>query len=490
MTMSESTGRVPREVRASGPPLPFGDARLARRAAAGDERAFAAIYRRYHQDLYRYCLALLRDREDAEDALQATMVKALRALPGETRTIELKPWLFRIAHNEAISLVRRRRPTDEIDPELPELGNGPEQRTVAREQLRELVADLDQLPEQQRGALIMRELSGLGFEQIGAALGASPAAAKQAVYEARVALQEMSDGREMECGPIREAISAGDRRVLRGRRIRAHLRTCEGCRSFAAAIGDRRSQLAALAPPLAVPAALATLHSVLAGGTAGPAAAGAGLAGIGSGLGAGAAVKAAIAVVATAAIAGGAAELGGVIDVDGSDREPTPPAAPADAQPQTAPGHGSGAAGPGDPAQARGGGAQGSSNGATGRGRGDGRGPWKRARNPEAVGARAHPAKRPRRGKPPTRATRRRRRPARAPRRLATVPAPRGRPAPRPVSRAPRVPARRRRPPARHTVGDRPPLPAKPEPQATPRPLPARPATPAIRPRPLVTSRA
>ena len=302
------------------------------------------------------------------------MVKALRALPGEPRTIELKPWLFRIAHNEAISLVRRRRPTDEIDPELPELGNGPEQRTVAREQLRDLVADLDHLPERQRGALVMRELSGLGFEQIGAALGASPAAAKQAVYEARVALQEMSDGREMECGPIREAISAGDRRVLRGRRIRAHLRTCEGCRSFAAAIGDRRLQLAALAPPLAAPAALATLHSVLAGGTAGSAAAGAGLAGIGSGLGAGAAVKAAIAVVATAAIAGGAAELGGVIDVNGSDREPTTPAAPADAQPQTAPGEGSGAAGPGDSAQARGSGAQGSSNGATGRGRPDGEG--------------------------------------------------------------------------------------------------------------------
>ena len=374
MTMSEGTGRLPREVRASGPSLPFGDARLARRAAAGDERAFAAIYRRYHQDLYRYCLAVLGDREDAEDALQATMVKALRALPGEPRTIELKPWLFRIAHNEAISLVRRRRPTDEIDPELPELGNGPEQRTIAREQLRDLVADLDHLPERQRGALVMRELSGLGFEQIGAALGASPAAAKQAVYEARVALQEMSDGREMECGPIREAISAGDRRVLRGRRIRAHLRTCEGCRSFAAAIGDRRLQLAALAPPLAAPAALATLHSVLAGGTAGSAAAGAGLAGIASGLGAGAAVKAAIAVVATAAIAGGAAELGGVIDVNGSDREPTPPAAPADAQPQTAPGEGSGAAGPGDSAQARGSGAQGSSNGATGRGRPDGEG--------------------------------------------------------------------------------------------------------------------
>ena len=72
---------------ASGPSLPFGDARLARRAAGGDERAFAAIYRRHHQELYRYCRAILRDPDDAQDALQATMVKALRALPGEPRTI-------------------------------------------------------------------------------------------------------------------------------------------------------------------------------------------------------------------------------------------------------------------------------------------------------------------------------------------------------------------------------------------------------------------
>ena len=334
--MSEGVGRLPRQARPSAPALPFGDGRLRRHAAAGDERAFAAIYRRYHQDLYRYCLALLRDREDAQDALQATMVKALRALPGETREIELKPWLFRIAHNESISLVRRRRTTAELDPEMVESGETPERRTVERERLRELVSDLDALPERQRGALVMRELSGLGFEQIGAALGASPAAAKQAVYEARVGLQHMAEGREMECGSIREAISAGDRRTVRGRRIRAHLRTCDGCRAFEAAIGERRSALAALAPPLAAPVAVATLPAALGAGGVGAGSGAAGsAAGIGSVLGAGAAVKAGIAVVATVAIAGGAAELSGVIDVAGSDRDASPPARTAPARDDT-----------------------------------------------------------------------------------------------------------------------------------------------------------
>ncbi len=86
--------------------------------------SFAAIYRRYHQDLYRYCLAIVGNPEDAQDALQNTMVKVLRALPGEKREIKLKPWLYRIAHNESIELLRRRRPTEEIDAELTAAGAG------------------------------------------------------------------------------------------------------------------------------------------------------------------------------------------------------------------------------------------------------------------------------------------------------------------------------------------------------------------------------
>src|SRR5829696_2191861 len=93
------------------------DERLVRRAVAGDERAFAAIFSRYHQSLYRFCLAIVGNPADAQDALQNTMVKVLRALPGEERQIELKPWLYRIAHNEAIDLLRRRRETRPLDVE-------------------------------------------------------------------------------------------------------------------------------------------------------------------------------------------------------------------------------------------------------------------------------------------------------------------------------------------------------------------------------------
>src|SRR3954449_13054059 len=93
---------------------------LRSRAARGDAKAFAAVYERHHQALYRYCRSILRHDEDAQDALQNTMAKAFAALQTEQRDIELRPWLFRIAHNEAISIVRRRRETTELG-DLPEI---------------------------------------------------------------------------------------------------------------------------------------------------------------------------------------------------------------------------------------------------------------------------------------------------------------------------------------------------------------------------------
>src|ERR1700733_13609857 len=85
-----------------------GDERLARLVADGDERAFAALYERYHQPLYRYCRSIVRNDADAQDALQAALANAFAALRAGRRDAPLRPWLFRIAHNEAISLLRRR----------------------------------------------------------------------------------------------------------------------------------------------------------------------------------------------------------------------------------------------------------------------------------------------------------------------------------------------------------------------------------------------
>ena len=85
------------------------DERVARWAARGSDAAFAVIFERHHQALHRYCHTIVGNGHDASDALQSTMLKAFRALPGETREIALRPWLYRIAHNESISLLRARR---------------------------------------------------------------------------------------------------------------------------------------------------------------------------------------------------------------------------------------------------------------------------------------------------------------------------------------------------------------------------------------------
>jgi RNA polymerase sigma factor (sigma-70 family) len=293
------------------------DDRLARRATSGDQQAFGAIYRRYHQRLYRYCLALVGNPEDAQDALQNTMVKVMRALPGEERRIELKPWLYRIAHNESIDLLRRRRETSEIDPELVARGAGLGEEVEVRERLRRLIADLDQLPDRQRGALVMRELGGLDFAEIAAALGTSAAVARQTLYEARLGLGQMEAGREMTCETVARALSDGDGRVARRRDIRAHLRTCADCRRFGERISLRQADLKALSPLPAV--AAAGLLQGLVGGGAGGAAGGGGMAtALGGGaaktLGASAAAKGIATVAVVAAIGVTAADRGGLVD--------------------------------------------------------------------------------------------------------------------------------------------------------------------------------
>ena len=299
--------------------------RLAERAQSGDQAAFASIFERYHQPIYRYCLSILRDPDDAKDALQSTMSSALRSLPGEQREVALRAWLFRVAHNHSISIIRARRDhySDEhlarvADPRL-------QNRAEDRERLRELIADLGALPERQRAALTMRELSGLSFDEIATALGMSPAAARQAVYEARLGLRSAEDGRAMECETARELISAGDGRSLRALRMRAHLRGCAGCAGFRSAIAQRERDLHALCPPLTMVASAAVLQGMLGGAAGGAGATGgsaSAVAAIGAAVGSSGATKAAV-VLAVGAIGAGTADHAGLIETPlGSDERP------------------------------------------------------------------------------------------------------------------------------------------------------------------------
>ncbi len=223
------------------------DERLAKEVGAGRESAFTSLFNRYHQQLYRYCRSLTGSDQDAQDALQSTFANALIALRAARRNAPLRPWLYRIAHNESISLVRSRRPTLEVPEELASTVDVHES-AQQRERLATLVVDLQELPERQRGALVMRELNGLSHEEIAQALQVSVGAAKQTIFEARRSLLEFAEGRAMGCDDVLRILSDADGRSLRGRRIRGHLRNCSSCSAFASFdLGEASGHAGALA---------------------------------------------------------------------------------------------------------------------------------------------------------------------------------------------------------------------------------------------------
>src|SRR3954453_21235622 len=300
-------------------PLPqrlLSDERLLRLVAAGNPQAFGSIYARYHAPLYAYCRSIVRDPDDARDALQNTMLKALAALGrGQDRDLSLKPWLFRIAHNESITLLRKRRPSEPLTDAISPPVGSVDGEVVARERLTQLVSDLQALPERQRSALIMREVNGLSYDDIAEALSISSGAARQSVFEARTALVEYGEGREVACDNIRRSISDGDGRALRARRVRAHLRACNECRDFQLTLQRRRRELALLVPGLSSGSVVALFQGVLGAGVAGTAGGASAVGGAGLLGGSASAVlgstaaKSVVAIVAATAAGAGAVRL-------------------------------------------------------------------------------------------------------------------------------------------------------------------------------------
>lgn len=291
------------------------DERLAELAGVGHTEAFETLYERYRQDLARYCRSIVRDADDAKDALQNTMLSVLGALRVGRPNGPLRPWLYRIAHNESISVIRRRRPHEELSNETPDRADT-ERIYASRDRLDSLLVDLRSLPERQRGALVMRELGGLGYDEIGDALRTSPVSARKAVFEARVALHDLADARETDCSDIRRRISDGDGRVLRARGIRSHLRSCVSCSAFERGLHERRGTFALIPMLPALPVA-ALLGIALPGGGGGSTS---GLAIGGSAAGGSALGGASVAAVKGIALGGAIAVAGaGVLAGSGID---------------------------------------------------------------------------------------------------------------------------------------------------------------------------
>ncbi len=284
---------------------------------AGSDDAFAAMHDRYRQRLFAYVRQMLSagSRADAEDVLQDVFVRAYGALRSDARDINLRAWLYRVAHNRCIDHLRRPTPPAGDIFELsrtPLLD--PIEAAQRREDLKRLVEDVGRLPEQQRSALLMREIDGLAYADIASALDVTVPAVKSLLVRARVGLVEAIQARDTDCAVIRaDLMAAYDKGVKASGRARRHIRECEGCREYKTALRTMRRSFAALSPAAGLgPRALLAQALGVGGAGAGGTAAAGGTAGAGlasTGAAAAAACKVA-AVVCTAALA-----TGGVVEV-------------------------------------------------------------------------------------------------------------------------------------------------------------------------------
>jgi len=174
------------------------DQRLVALLRQGDSGAFDVLAARYQTRLLRFCWQILRSKEDAEDALQEVFTAAFNALLMDEREIAVRPWLYRIARNRCINQLRRAAAVgcDTMDDRPSEVGGTVVERLVRRQQFRELVADVQTLPDTQRTALLLREMDGFSYLQIAHALETSVPGVKSLLVRARAGLLETAAARE------------------------------------------------------------------------------------------------------------------------------------------------------------------------------------------------------------------------------------------------------------------------------------------------------
>jgi RNA polymerase sigma factor (sigma-70 family) len=280
----------------------------------GNEAAFDVLHERYRQRLFAYVRQMLSagSRQDAEDVLQDVFVRAYGALRADQREMNVRAWLYRVAHNRCIDHLRRPAPpAAEIFEVSRKPLRDPMEEAQRREDLTRLVEDISRLPEQQRSALLMREMDGLSYQDLAEALDVSLPAIKSLLVRARVGLVDAAQARDADCHDIRaELLDAYDRGVKASGHSRRHLRTCPSCTEYRTALRNVRRSFAALTPaglgPLALGAKLLGISGAGGGAAAGGTAASGALAGGGAIAGVTACKVAA--VVCTAALAGGAVE--------------------------------------------------------------------------------------------------------------------------------------------------------------------------------------
>ncbi len=170
---------------------------LIAQAQAGDHRAFAALVRQYQDRVFRFILRLTGVRDEAMDLTQETFMKAHQALPGWRPQAQFRTWLFSIAHNAALDVLRRRQRIEFVsvsdladagmDHDLPDPARQPDQRLADRQSIELLERTLQELPAEHREILLLRELEDMSYSEIAATLGIAAGTVKSRLARARSA---------------------------------------------------------------------------------------------------------------------------------------------------------------------------------------------------------------------------------------------------------------------------------------------------------------
>jgi len=162
------------------------DERVAVAAGGGDAAAFRALAQRYSQPAYNYAYHILGAYDDAQDAVQETLIQLFQSLPTARRDLPFRPWFYQILRRKCLDVLRRRGPSlrrsdgatedgdadDTPDDALADAAPLPEELFERRDLQRLLHEVIDELPHRYREVVLLRYVSDLTFEEIGTALNA------------------------------------------------------------------------------------------------------------------------------------------------------------------------------------------------------------------------------------------------------------------------------------------------------------------------------
>jgi RNA polymerase sigma factor (sigma-70 family) len=294
-----------------------GDEKLIAMCRAGNPGAFETIVDRYQGRLLGFCRQMLSSTEDAEDVLQEVFVNAYKAMLADEREINLRPWLYRIARNRCLNYLRKpKADAQESMDMVPEVDAASTAEMVHnREEFRQILSDVNKLPETQRSALLLREMDALSYEEIAAAMDTTVPSVKSLLVRARISLTEASQARLLTCGEVRIELSEAAEGLRKASApVRRHVRECDECGDFRSQLRSNEKALAALFPvgPLIAFKGFILSKLGLGAGGAGASAGGTGVAGAGAGAGAVGGVGAAAAIGGSSA-ASGIGAIGGAI---------------------------------------------------------------------------------------------------------------------------------------------------------------------------------